>query len=78
MRYEIIRSGWAAARLHVVWAREESSFRSWIRPDAPDGVSGRSHFEEDIHVLSRLLVPTRAVRLQFDAQFRVAAQKLRE
>jgi hypothetical protein len=57
VRREVVRNARIAARCYVFGACEESSLCSWIGPDSSRGVSRGPHFEEDIHVLSRLLIP---------------------
>ena len=76
VRYEFVGSDRVAARRNVIRAREKSSLRSWIWANPAYGIPGRSHFEEHVHIFSRLLVPSGGVWLDFDAQVWVATQKL--
>ena len=76
MSGEVIRSRWVAHGLDIGWAREKSANCAWIGSHAAQGVLRCQQFEENIHVFSGFLIPTRRVRLDINAQVRVTSKKL--
>jgi len=75
MAGEVIRSRGITGSLNIGWTGEETPNGAWIGPHVSCGILRSPQFEKHVHVVFRFLIPTRCIRLDFNAQIGITSKE---